>query len=332
MHSNNRYVIGLDGGGTSTKLVIGDVEGNILAYLETASTNIKSNPEAVVKKLLHEAVATLLTKIDASPEEVVHMFLALAGGDRPEDQIRWQQWVQESLPSSSITVRNDAVAALLSGTHSYEGAVLIAGTGSICYSLSNRGQQVDRVGGWGYLFGDEGSGFSIGTAALRQLMQGHDGRKTRDEAFENALLSHCQLSKPTEFITYVYENESPRALISSLAGPVLDLASRQNETAMRIVDEAVQSLAHLVQALTQKNQQPIDSLVLTGGLLRSAHFRKKLIDQLRFQFPEIHVIEPAYPPVVGAYVGSLLETGRMIENDRKDALTQSWQALVREEV
>lgn len=332
MHLNKRYVIGLDGGGTSTKLVIGDVGGNILAYLETASTNIKSNPEAVVKKLLHEAVEILLIKIDASPDDVVHVFLALAGGDRPEDQIRWQQWVRESLPSSSITVRNDAVAALLSGTLSYDGAVLIAGTGSICYSLSNCGQQVNRVGGWGYLFGDEGSGFSIGTDALRQLMQGHDGRKARDEVFERALLSFCQLSSPIECITYIYENGSPRALISSLAGPVLDLATRQNETAMRIVDEAVQSLAQLVQALTEKNQQPIDSLVLTGGLLRSAHFRKKLIDQLRLKFPKIQLIEPTYPPVVGAYVGSLLETGRVVEHDMKDALTQSWQVLVREEV
>src|SRR5690625_7894553 len=73
-----------------------------------------------------------------------------------------------------ITVHHDAVTALYSGTLGEEGIVQIAGTGAITFGLTNAGEEM-RVGGWGHLFSDHGSGYMIGRDALEKVFLAYDG-------------------------------------------------------------------------------------------------------------------------------------------------------------
>ena len=73
---------------------------------------------------------------------------------------------------------HEATIALFGALGGADGVVVIAGTGSIAYGLN--GSKSSRIGGWGYLLGDEGSAFWIALCALRQGMQGYDGRAPLD--------------------------------------------------------------------------------------------------------------------------------------------------------
>lgn len=75
-----------------------------------------------------------------------------------------------------VIVENDAICALASGTYGESGIVLIAGTGSISYCYNKKTNELNRVGGWGYVLGDEGSGYDIGRQALVAIMKSYDGR------------------------------------------------------------------------------------------------------------------------------------------------------------
>ena len=74
-----------------------------------------------------------------------------------------------------ILVVNDALIALQAGVGDAPGIVIVSGTGSIAYGRNDRGE-ASRAGGWGYVLGDEGSGYWIGRLALRAVVRHADGR------------------------------------------------------------------------------------------------------------------------------------------------------------
>ena len=53
---------------------------------------------------------------------------------------------------------------------------VLYGTGSISYCYNKKTNELNRVGGWGYVLGDEGSGYDIGRQALVAIMKSYDGR------------------------------------------------------------------------------------------------------------------------------------------------------------
>ena len=236
MRSSKSYYIGIDGGGTKTIGLLCNQDGVILAKSTAGSTNLKSRSEKDVRDAIHDVVNNLTMDLKGGTLEGV--FVSTAGGDREEDQERWIKWINEVLIgfAGKITVRNDAYGALASGTFEMEGSVLIAGTGSIAYSIDSGKTQ--RVGGWGYLFGDEGSGYDIGQQALRTIAMMHDGRKERDDSFCNEVLSFLKLQHVPEMITAIYEDPYARMKIASVAQEVILLAERQNQTALGLIQKA----------------------------------------------------------------------------------------------
>ena len=158
-------------------------------------------------------------------------------GDRQLDKERWEQWISFLFPASSckITITNDAVAALTSGTFTQQGLVVIAGTGSIVYAVG-KNHQVSRVGGWGYLLGDEGSGYYIGQEALRLITRHYDAIGVNEDLFTATIMERLALKNPTEIITHVYEHPQPRVLIASVARVVLRLAEQNNDRAQKLLN------------------------------------------------------------------------------------------------
>ena len=74
-----------------------------------------------------------------------------------------------------VLVVNDALVALEAGAPGQPGVVIISGTGSISYGRNAHGEAA-RSGGWGYVLGDEGSGYWIGRGALRAVLREADQR------------------------------------------------------------------------------------------------------------------------------------------------------------
>lgn len=289
--------IGIDGGGSKTRTLLADESGRVLADLITAGSNINHHGWTRTQEILSELFAELRGHVPDGTR-VAAMFLGMAGIDRPEERERMRAWVQSEWPHASVGVENDAVTALAAGTGRREGIVLIAGTGSIAFGSDKRGEQA-RVGGWGYLIGDEGSGYNIGWKALTSVMRAHDGRSDKSLLGEK-ILTRFGVESAEGLIPIVYAPTFTRDQMAGLARLVFEAKREGCHTAFSILDRSSFDLSELVHVLLDKldfsEEKP--SVALTGGMF---HPGSPLIDMVRIRLDErAQVIVSDKPPVAGA--------------------------------
>lgn len=320
MQQKEPFFIGIDGGGTKTTGAICNRQGIVLGRFVGDSSNIFSRPIRDVILTLQEIINQLLQQADSTKTELSSLFFGLAGADRPAEKMKLEQALAP-LYGSKVTIDNDAVTALYSGTFGMPGIVLIAGTGSIAYGVDTLGNR-HRVGGWGYLLGDEGSGFDLGRQALTAVLRHYDGRGEITR-LTPMVLEHYQLDDPSKLITHVYSGANPRKAIAE-AGQLAITAAEQGDTvACRLLDEACDKLFELVTACQQKTGET-GAIVLAGGLLGGGSWlARKLAQKLTSR--QSHVMIPKAPPVAGALVMALTYAGISITDEVKENLTFGWQ-------
>jgi N-acetylglucosamine kinase-like BadF-type ATPase len=124
------------------------------------------------------------------------------------------------------------------------------------------------VGGWGYLFGDEGSGYCMAVAGLRAAAKMSDGRGPATKLLP-ALLNQLNLGDPAMLVPTIYRIAEDRAAIATLAEVVVTIAEQQDKVAEQIIDEAAGELATMIEAVARQLDLPSTAfpLALAGSLL-----------------------------------------------------------------
>lgn len=180
--------LGVDGGGTSTELLLTDAEGDKIARHCVGSTSAKSVGKAAAYANLADAarwVRETAAAHGAEPEDV-HGTWGLSGCDSEADRVALQEVLAScGLAETRHRVCNDALLALRTITAG-AGVVVIAGTGSVAFCVDEGGEQ-QRFGGWGYQASDLGSGFWVGAQLLREALLFADGCREDDPAFAHVL-------------------------------------------------------------------------------------------------------------------------------------------------
>lgn len=330
MQLSKNYFIGVDGGGSKTSCVIGDSTGRIICTVVGEGSNIKSTKPEKVRVQMIELLNELIKKSGIKKEQVSGLFVGTAGGDRESDKKTWYDWMNSyfSPHPCPIQITNDALPALVSGTFSFNGLVIIAGTGSIVYLVQDNGDRTTRSGGWGYLLGDEGSGYHIGNEALRFVTKYYDqhGDLVPIERLTQKVLWHYNLQNTSDIITAVYEHKNPRASIASLAKPVLDLAEQKYEPAVEIIDQAVRALVELLTTIfnSEKTARKLP-IVLCGGLFSNELFFATFKDAMSKFDNELNI--PSLPPVVGSYLSALFRGDIVLTPELRNEVIESWAKL-----
>ena len=164
-------------------------------------------------------------------------------------------------------VVNDSELVVAAGTPDGWGVALICGAGSVCLGRSPQGRTV-RVGGWGHLLGDEGSGYRLALEALRLATQTVDGRADA-EALVRAILRHWSLADAGALIRHVHAPGMTPADIASLAPVIVTLATSGDAAARGLVEQSVKDLARQVDTAIRKLALVKPPLALAGSQLRS---------------------------------------------------------------
>ncbi|HET7626822.1 MAG TPA: BadF/BadG/BcrA/BcrD ATPase family protein [Bacillales bacterium] len=320
-----RKWIGIDGGGTKTTCVIGDENGILFAHAAGDSGNIQSHSPERVKETLCRLIEEVLVKAGSRREQLAVIYLALAGADRREDKQRIDAFLNPYKRSFvDIVIENDAKAALAAGSWGEPGLVLIAGTGSIAYGFSS--EKAVRVGGWGYLLGDEGSGYDIGRQALSAVLKQLDGRGPKTSLTEFVLEAFA-VSEPEQLIPLVYGSPYVKNTIANLSALVFRAAKTGDAQAQAIVEAAVAELLELVRTAYCGMPAVGTNLVLSGGLFSNAFFKQAFVEKAGVTFGDLKVVDPAVSPAVGAYVLALRHSGMAITESLKKEIRQSWSLL-----
>jgi N-acetylmuramic acid 6-phosphate etherase len=292
-----RFVLGIDGGGSKTLALLADERQHVLGRGTGSSSNYQAVGADAALSALDEAIGAACTSAGLPSSALAAVCIGLAGVDRPEDRALFLGWANRRLPGIPLTLVNDAQLVLAAGTPEGWGAALICGTGSIVYGEDAEGRRA-RAGGWGYLLGDEGSGYAIGQAGLRAVMRAFDGRGPRT-ALTQVILAYWNLSTPTDLVGRVYGETLLPADMAALAPLVEAAGAGGDEVAREILQEAGRELALAVQAVVRALDlpQPVPFGLAGSLIIRSQVVRAMLLSAAReagVQLdPVTSVIEPA---------------------------------------
>lgn len=260
-------LVGVDGGGSKTVVLVADRAGQVLGRGSAGSANYQAIGIAQAGSAVTQALAAACRAagivLEATP--LANVCLGLAGVDRPADRLVWEAWSRAQWPGVPTLVLNDAELVLAAGTPAGWGVAVICGTGSIAYGRDS-GPHRARAGGWGSVLGDEGSGYSIGLAALRAVARADDQR-AEPTVLTDRILQHWALATPQALIQRVYVQMATPAEIAALA-PLVDQAARSgDQVAQAILVEAAEELALAATTVARQLQlQGPIPLALAGGV------------------------------------------------------------------
>jgi N-acetylglucosamine kinase-like BadF-type ATPase len=292
-------ILGIDGGGSKTRALVSDRAGTILGTGTAGTSNYQSVGFVAATAALREAVAAALRQAHLDRQTpIAAACFGLAGVGRPPDHDLFRHWLDDYRIAQQQIIVNDAELVLAAGTPAGWGVALICGTGSICFGKAPNGMTA-RAGGWGYLLGDEGSGYAIALHALRLATQTADGRAAADGIL-SAVLQHWHLDEPSQLVSYIYRPEVSRTEIAMLARRVIDLAGAGDQDALGIVDAAAKELARLVAVVVQRLSLVESPLALGGGLLgENSCLRIHLLQHAGVPLGPVEYVDD---PAVGALV------------------------------
>src|SRR3954463_12555930 len=155
-------VIGVDGGGSKTRVVVGTAEGEVLATVDGPKSAVTPGEAGRSADVIAELVTRALEEI-ALPGAVLPrvIYAGVAGTGRDEERRALHAALDAKELAEEVVIDSDGLIAMYDALDDRAGILLVVGTGSIAYGRSPAGEIV-RCGGWGPVFGDEGSGGWIG--------------------------------------------------------------------------------------------------------------------------------------------------------------------------
>ena len=292
------YIIGIDGGGTKTIGILTTDTGEHLAQVQSGPANYHVVGEVKTQAVLESVVEELCEKAGISSRRSVHFCLGMAGLGRAADRKVIGRICDELGISKNRILTHDAHIALVGGTEKQEGVIVISGTGAIVYGINADGKEA-RASGWGYLLGDEGSGYDIAIKGLRAVARAADSRGCPTE-LTNRILSRLELGEPGELIRWAHA--ANREAIAQLAEIVFDAARMADTVAEDIIDEAADELVCAASSVIKQLEfrESFDIVLSGGNLTHQPMFAGKLRQRFARIQSEASVQLPKHEPAYGA--------------------------------
>lgn len=291
-----RLFLGVDGGQSSTKAVIGDAAGKVLGRGRAGPCNHASKSEGRSK--LKTAVSAVIDDaLDAAglpgATEFEAACFGMSGG--PADK---QDLIAEIVRADAIRVFDDAEVALEGAVQGGAGAIVIAGTGSIALAKDTAGTTV-RCGGWGYLFGDEGGAFSIVRKAVQLALAAEEGWGDQTNLVD-LFLGVTGMDSVNKAMHCFYGPDWARDRIARLAPDIDTAAEAGDRCAAEVLQAAGRALGDLAVTVTGMLKLPRAQIPVhySGGVFRS----RTVLESFRSRCEEQHcrVETPAHDGAVGA--------------------------------
>jgi N-acetylglucosamine kinase-like BadF-type ATPase len=297
------FFLGVDGGGTKTHFVLVDRDGNpVAAHEGPTSYHLEIGMDGL-RDVLTGGLAALFGQAGIDGSAVAYAFFGLPAYG--EDSVA--QALLDALPEPLLGHRryrcgNDMVCAWAGSLGGEDGINIVAGTGSIGYG-ERRGRSA-RAGGWGEVFGDEGSGYWIAVQGLNIFTRMSDGRLPRGP-LHAAFREYFGLSADLDLCARIM-NARDRGSIAAMSQLVARAARDGDISAIRIFDDAARELAAVVEAVRRalefEPDEPVP-LSISGGVFNAgALILDPLQRHLEGHSRSYRLQPPIVPPSAGAAI------------------------------
>lgn len=292
------YVAGWDGGGTKTICEVRGLEGG--APLRFAAGPL--NPNGNTADQADATAAALLARMAELPGGLAGcrmLCIGAAGISNPDTEQRIHITLEKGGYHGSTYFTGDQQTALYGALGGPGGAVLIAGTGSICYGQSTDGREA-RTGGWGSLMDDEGGGYAIGRDVLAAVVRAEDGRGPAT-CLTRAVFEVLRVGNIGELIRAVYAPGVGKKEIAALSRLMDEALERKDAAALKICGKAAAELSLLVRPVVEKLGLQGARLALAGSILtRCTPVREAAVTAIAETFPGLSCVAPSRDAASGA--------------------------------
>lgn len=303
------YIIGIDGGGTKTRIIVGDDQGHIVYNNKTKGSNIYSATEKQFIQLFEAEYANILATLKIKDEDISHVYACMSGADLEEDIAYIKNALSRVFDPTKLTVENDAWAVLRSGLKEPYGAVCIAGTGTNSACMNQKGEKA-ILRALSYTLGTSGGGLDIARRGFHYAFRADELtykdtllRTEIPKLFNKKDIEDCiPLLYPKQTITYKELGE-----VTPL---VMKCAEQNDQVSIEILEyvakeQALQTIGVMKQVNIQEDEEI--NVVVGGQVFQVKNpfimntFTKTIVET----YKNASIIHPQYPPAVGAYLRGL---------------------------
>jgi N-acetylglucosamine kinase len=304
--SSEALILGVDGGGTKTLLALASRDGSIATLRAVPGTNPFDQPA------WRTHLATLFDGIGP----VTAGSVGLAGYGEVPALTQALETEIGLLLAAPHTVHNDVQMAFDGAFPAGTGVLILAGTGSMAWAQHN-GAKV-RVGGWGHLFGDEGSAYWIGNRALSLTSQTLDGRAEARTLADAVLAAIGVTTDPSAGLLDWHNTRTHmRSSVAALSRVVDTLAGQGEPVSLSLLGDAAEQLCHHVETARSRIARPQAPWSFAGGVFASPSLRAAMTAQLGSPVP------PVLPPIGGALTRAAALAGWPVTPDWTASLARS---------
>jgi N-acetylglucosamine kinase-like BadF-type ATPase len=267
------HYLGIDAGASATQWALINENGLVASGVQEAMDGHLYRQASVdrMKKVLSEIAQEI------SGIKVSSVYMGITGvmhDGSIENEI-------DGVFNCRSTVVSDIELAYRANFSAGEGILLYAGTGSVSYAIDQRGE-VHKIGGWGYLLGDEGAGYWIGKEAIRLALFQLESKKTILEgSLSHQVLNAMQANDWETVKTFVYAKD--RSEIAALSRIVDSAATSGDADAVSILNKAASHLAELVDRIDKNLERKSLPVKFTGGISGSKSLYSELEKLLRMR-------------------------------------------------
>jgi N-acetylglucosamine kinase-like BadF-type ATPase len=326
-----QIVIGVDGGGTSTRVALATHQGEVLGIGKAGAGNYHDVGVDAVRSNIDQALTQAWDKAGIPKQQADAVFLGLGSVASEEDRDTIRQ-VAEDLSlarSRNVGVDHDLRVALAGGLVGKPGIILIAGTGASCFGRADDGRTW-RAGGWGPLLDDVGRSGWLGLQSMIAAVREFDGRGL-PTVLSSRVLDALEIKNIDQILHRVDSEGLSRREMGALAKLVTQAAAEGDLVAQEIIAAGTDELAILIATVANKldlaDSVGTVPVAVTGGLTKAEGV---FLDPLRIavqrRAPTCEVIEPRLPPVMGSVLIALQSLGIAPSSEVVDNLV-NWQAV-----
>jgi glucosamine kinase len=303
--SPGRWLLGIDGGATKTLAAVLDLERRAIHLAHAGPSNEDAVGSRAAVAALLDVAEEAMERAGIAAEQLAAAVLAVAGTDTDaivrHVRAEHEDWI----------VVNDVVGAWAAATGAQPGIGAISGTGSNVFGVGPGGRAW-RVGGWGHLLGDEGSGYWLGVESIRAALHDRDGSGP-ETALSDACVEFFGTPSVEALASLVYSKPLSKSEIAAFTVETCRLAEQGDAVARELYRRGAQQLAGQVAVVARETglaQADPFPLGLIGSVFKAGPlFAEPLAAAVRESAPGARVAIVEMAPVGGSLLLALRACG-----------------------
>ena len=291
------FYLGIDAGGTSYNLIAVSINGKILFKRREGAIQLNIAGLENFSRHISNSIKSALSKRNYKLTNCIGIVIGVAGARHQKDKDKLARIISRKLKFSKIIIESDTEIARFGAFGGDDGMLMICGTGSILYGKMK--DKIFRLGGWGRILGDEGSGYKIGLEALEILTKEFD-LNIYNSNLAKAVKNRFKITNENLIQKVYIQNFS----IQKLAPLIIELAKEGDGNFMKILNNASADLSGLIKSYQKISGLKKSDLILSGSLVeKNKFFCSILKKEISRNFGNrINIIKKKHSSEFGAYL------------------------------